>query len=58
MEELGEKLAEAHAQSSPQLLQEAEKRARALQAACARKVSADYCMTEACGPGTQLGETD
>ena len=39
MDELGGRLAEAHAQGTPQQLQEAEKRAKAAQAACARKVS-------------------
>ena len=40
MEELGEKLAEAQAQGGAQLLQEADKRTRAIQTACARKVRA------------------
>lgn len=47
MGELGEKLAEAHAQGTLQQLQEAEQRTRAVQAACARKVSARRSLTQA-----------
>ena len=38
VDELGEKLSEAELQGGVQLVQEAEKRAKAAQAACARKV--------------------
>ena len=46
VDELGGRLAEAHAQGTPQQLQEAERRVRAAQAACARKVRAQSNKTQ------------